>query len=538
MFDRLIRLIVFGKPNISPKKKNTSNPSGESLTQTQLSKVLAANIAMFKERFQGSVDIVFREFKIGFKQQNRAVLIFADGLVNGQVLQTAILQPLMFDLTEEQAKPGNLPEQNLLILIKEFALPNKNVQEITEAGKVIAGVLDGNTLLLIDGFNSALQIGTQGWESRAVEEPSTETVVRGPREGFTENISVNSALLRRKIKNCGLRIEGLNLGARTRTSVYLAYINGVVKENLVEEVKKRLQRIDIDAVLESGYIEQLIEDAPASIFPTIGNTEKPDIMAGKLLEGRVGIFVDGTPVALTIPRLMIESFQNAEDYYTRPYFATLTRWIRLTAFFISIFLPAVYVSLASFQQEMIPTSLLYSMAASREGVPFPAYMEVLVMGTIFEIMREAGVRMPRSLGQAVSIVGALVIGEAAVQAGLISTPMVIVVALTAISGFVTASLGDTLPILRIYFALWATLLGVFGTLMGAILVLVHLSKLRSFGVPYLAPLAPVNLADLKDTLVKAPFWALNTRPRVLGFTNSLRQKSAKPSPKRDNKDET
>lgn len=535
MLNRLKRLIRYGKPNIYASSKDTGNKQGE--TQTRLAKDLTTNINLINSRFKGSVDIVSREFKIGFDQKNRAVVFFIDGLVNSQVLQTSILQPLMFDLAKEQGKHRELSEQNLPTIIKEFALPNNMVQERTLLDDVIQGILGGDTLLLIDGFNSALQIGTKGWESRTVEEPGTESVIRGPREGFTEDIGVNSALLRRKIKNSSLRIEGLDLGVRSKTKVFVAYINGVVNEKLVAEVRERLRNIDIDAVLESGYIEQLIEDAPTSIFPTIGNTEKPDILAAKLLEGRVGILVDGTPFVLTVPRLMIESFQNAEDYYTRPYYATVSRLIRILAYFISIFLPAIYVSLASFQQELVPTGLLFIMASSHEGVPFPSYMEVMIMGAIFEIMREAGVRMPKSLGQAVSIVGALVIGEAAVRAGLISTPMVIVVALTAISGFVTASLADAMPILRLFFTLCATVLGLFGVLMGGILVLVHLNKLRSFGVPYLAPMAPANLADLKDSAVKAPLWRLNTRPRVLGFTNSLRHRSHKPSPGRGNDNE-
>ena len=295
------------------------------------------------------------------------------------------------------------------------------------------------------------------------------------------------------------------------------------------EVRNRLQRIDIDGILESGYIEELIEDAPYSIFPTVGNSEKPDTVAAKLLEGRVSIFIDGTPFVLTVPRLLVEGFQSSEDYYSRPFYATVVRWTRFAALFITSLLPSFYVALQSFHQDLIPTPLLISMAASREGTPFPSYMEVLVMGIIFEIMREAGVRMPRTVGQAVSIVGALVLGEAAVQAGLVSSSMVLVVALTAIAGFVISSLADVTSLLRLFFLPFCATFGLFGLLMGLLIIYIHLARLRSFGVPYLSPLAPGNIDDLKDVLVRAPVWSQITRPRLLGHHNSVRRRVEKPS---------
>jgi len=256
---------------------------------------LEINLLKIKERFKGSFDVAYREFSLGFDLNQKAGLVYIDGLVNPEVANTSILKPLMFELVRNE-ELRNMEQENLVEKIKNCALPNSSVQEVKALQELINGILSGDTALLLDGFHTALLIRTRGWELRGVEEPDTEAVVRGPREGFTETIGVNTALLRRKIKNEKLRFESLNLGRQTTTLVLITYIEGIANQKIVTEVKKRLHRIDIDAVLESGYIEQLIEDAPTSIFPTIGNTEKPDILAAKLLEGRVGIFVDGTPL--------------------------------------------------------------------------------------------------------------------------------------------------------------------------------------------------------------------------------------------------
>ncbi len=525
--------------NLARKKSinhKTTLPAAGRTDSAALDSRLAANLSRIKERFHGSVDVVYREFSIGFDQNNKAVLIYIDGLVNPEISNTTILKPLMLDLVQNE-RFTTLQKRNLLDFIKNCALPNSRIQEAAVLQEVINGVLSGETALLLDGFSRALLIETKGWEGRGVEEPDTEAVVRGSREGFTENIGVNITLLRRRIKNENLRFESLELGRQTNTSVYIAYVQGIVNEKIVTEVKNRLQRIDIDAILESGYIEQLIEDAPVSIFPTIGNTEKPDLLAAKLLEGRVGILVDGTPFALTVPYLLVEAFQNAEDYYSRPYYATVVRGVRFAALFITVLFPAAYVALQSFHPEMIPTALLISMAGAREGVPFPAYIEVILMGMVFEIMREAGVRMPRPIGQAVSIVGALVLGEAAVRAGFISNPMVIVVSLTGIAGFVISPLADVIAILRISFVFLAASLGFFGLLMGILVLYIHLVKLRSFGIPYLSPLAPGNLEALKDVLIRAPFWLQANRPSLPGFKTSTRLDSGKPSPEKSQRNE-
>ncbi|TGE34827.1 spore germination protein [Desulfosporosinus fructosivorans] len=525
----LKKLPAYGQPKT---ESDSRPPSNESETEVnKLTSLLTTNLTVLKERFQGSVDIVFREFKVGFDPNKSAALIYIDGLVKAESMNATILKPLMFDFAREELWQ-ELNQHNLLTFIRDYAVPNNRVQEFSQLQDVIDSILRGNVALLLDSYNSALIFDSKGFEGRAILEPATESVVRGPREGFNERLGINLSLLRRKITNENLILEQLNLGARTKTTVCFAYLSGVVNEKLVNEVRNRLQRIDIDGILESGYIEQLIEDAPVSIFPTVGNTEKPDILAAKLLEGRIGIFVDGTPIALTVPYLLVEALQSSEDYYSRPYFVTIVRWLRIVSLIFALYLPALYIAIQSFHPDLIPTPLLVSMAKSREGIPFPAYVEVFIMGMIFEILREAGVRMPRPIGQAVSIVGGLVIGEAASKASLVSDTVIIFVALTGIASFVIPSLGDVIPLSRLFLITWASFLGIFGLLMGSMVLFIHLTKLRSFGVPYLAPLAPANLDDWQDVLVKAPAWALNTRPRLFGAWNSIRGRSTRPSPKK------
>lgn len=375
----------------------------------------------------------------------------------------------------------------------------------------------------------------QFWVGK-VEEPKTESVVRGPREGFVESLGTNTALLRRKIKNTQLKFEKITVGKQTKTDICIVYINGIANEKIVQEVKDRITRIETDSILESGYIEAFIEDAPYSLFPTVGNSEKPDIVSAKLLEGRIAVLTDGTPFVLTLPYLFIEAFQNSEDYYSRPYLATFIRWLRWLAFFISTFLPALYVAITTYHHELLPTSLLISIASANEGSPFPTIVEALLMLVAYEILREAGLRLPKAVGQAVSIVGALVIGDAAVSAGLVGAPMVVVVALTGICSFVVPTLTDVTTVTRFVLLILSGFAGMYGVILGFAGFLTHQLSLRSFGVPYMSPLAPLNVADLKDVLIRAPWWAMTNRPSLIGNNSTRQKKSMIPHPPRDNPD--
>jgi spore germination protein KA len=307
----------------------------------------------------------------------------------------------------------------------------------------------------------------------------------------------------------------MTIGEQTSTIVAICYIKGIANEQIIQTVRNRLNGIDTDAILESGYIESFIEDAPITLFPTIGNSEKPDTVCSKLLEGRIAILCDGTPFVLTVPYLFIETIHTAEDYYVRSLVATFSRIIRIIALLISINLPAIYLTLICFHQEVIPFKLLITMASSREGVPYSAFTEALFMLFTFEILKEAGIRMPRPAGSTVSIVGALVLGQSAVQAGLVSTPMVIVTAITAISGSTSTPLMGAIPIIRVIALVLASSIGLLGILLANISLLIHLCTITSFDVPYLSPFTPVSVTDLKDAVFRVPMWAMFTRPRDL-----------------------
>ncbi len=467
-----------------------------------------------EELFLDCNDFIVREITIGNEVEIKILIAFMDGLVDKIMVNDGVLRPLMIESRQTNLKK-DINKSTIIGLLKENLLSVNDLKELKDFDQTINNILSGDTVIYIDGQSIAFTAGTRGWEQRGVEEPDTEAVVRGPREGFCETLRTNTSLLRRKIKNPNLKLEMMKLGRQTNTDICISYIKGLVNEDLVKTVKRRLSKIDIDAILETGYIEELIEDAPLSIFPTVGNSEKPDIVAAKLLEGRVAIFCDGTPFVLIVPYLLIETIQAGEDYYSRSVFASFIRLTRILALIISGTLPAIYVALVSFHQNVIPFKLLLTITASKEGIPFSAFTEAALMGLIFELLREAGVRMPRPVGQAISIVGALVLGEAAVQAGITSTPMVIVTALTAISSFIIPPLGGTLPLLRFVLLIAANILGLMGIMLTIIAIFVHLCTLRSFGVPYLAPFAPLDGMDLKDTFVRVPLWMMLTRPKAL-----------------------
>lgn len=379
---------------------------------------------------------------------------------------------------------------------------------------LVAGVLGGSTAILLGGTPGAWLLQGKQSPGRQVAEPQSEIAVRGPRDGFVEDLRVNLSLIRRRLRHPTLKVETVHVGRLTQTAVSLLWIEGIAPESILGEVRRRVGAIDVDMVLEGAYLEEYIEDHPYSPFPTILHTERPDRVTAALAEGRIAIVVEGTPFVMTVPALMTEFLQASDDYYQGFYVATLMRWVRVGGLIITMVLPALYVALTAFHQELLPTPLLLSTASAREGVPMPAVVEALLMQFIFEIVREAGLRMPRPISSAVTIVGALVIGESAVRAGLISAPMVIVVSLTALSSFVLPSYHFMLAFRLVSVGLIALagIFGLLGILAGEIALLIHLCGLRSFGVPYTQPLAPYQFKSLKDVLVRAPLFAMRRRP--------------------------
>ncbi len=492
----------------------------------RISKNLIEVVNTIKNETLESSDVVIRRFYIGGDVGADAVIVFIDGLTNSKIINDNVIRPLILGIKHGEEE---LERESIISHIEKTMITVNDIKEVGCISDALDGALAGDVVLFVDGTDKAIIMSSKGWEKRSISEPLNEAVVRGPRESFIENMRTNTALIRRKIKSSALTFEMMVIGRKTRTNVSIAYINGVAKPELIEEVKKRLKGIKTDSILETGYIEQFIEDSPGSIFATCGFTEKPDVAAAKILEGRIAIIVDGTPFVLTAPFILVESFQAAEDYYFRPYFATLMRLIRLIGFLITILAPAVYVAVTTYHQELIPTSLLITFAQAREGVPFPAFVESLIMIVTFEILREAGLRLPRPVGQALSIVGALVIGESAVSAGIIGAPMVIVVAITAVSGFLVPAQNDAAVVLRYILLILSATFGGFGITLGLLGALVHMSALESFGYPFLSPTVPFDLEDSKDAIIRAPLWMMISRPKGMAVDEQRKEYDIPPT---------
>jgi spore germination protein KA len=501
---------------------------------------LTCNIKRVKEEVGYSSDIIVREFSIGYNEQISCAIVFIDGLVEASIINDSLLKMLLEDSNIERY----FNEWNPIQLLRTKVVALDDVKIVLDWETLFQSLVDGETIVLVDGYSQALSGSARGGEQRAIEEPQTQVSIRGPKDGFTESIRTNTALLRRRIKSTDFRMETKKLGKATQTDVSIVYMNGIAKDKIVQEVRDRMSRIDVDKILESGNIEELIEDETFTTFPTVYHTERPDVVAANLLEGRVAILVDGTPFALVVPALFIQFFQAPDDYYTRFDISSGLRFLRIMIFFISLIAPSSYIAATTFHQEMIPSQLAFSIAAQREVVPFPSFVEALIMEVTFEILREAGVRMPRAVGQAVSIVGALVIGQAAVQAGLVSPAMIIIVSLTAIASFATPSFSIAISARVIRFALMvcAAAFGFYGIFLGLIIMVVHLCSLRSFGVPYMSPLAPLDFQGLRDTFIRAPFWSLDRRPALINEDNVKRQgRNQRPHPpteEEENQDET
>ncbi|WP_246040324.1 spore germination protein [Ectobacillus funiculus] len=487
---------------------------------------LKQNIQNIKETLGDSSDIVIRNIKIGENECVEIGVVYIKGLVDTEAAQNFIMESLMLDIKGTTLE-SLLSSKCILETIKNSILTVTDIKDVQDFEMLFDKILSGYIIILVNGFAQGFTVGLPGYEKRNVSEPSSEGVVRGPREGFTESLHTNITLIRRKIKHPHLWLESKKIGRMTKTDIAIMYIHGIVNEDILKELKSRLDKIDVDSILEGGYIEELIQDETYTPFPTVYHTERPDVVAAALLEGRVAIIIDGTPFVLVVPALFSQFYQSAEDYYQRADFATCMRFLRILSFFIALLAPSLYIAITTYHQEMLPTPLLYSLAAQREGVPFPAFIEALSMEITLEILREAGIRMPTAVGSAVSIVGALVVGQAAVEAGLVAPAMVIVVSITAIASFAFSSfhMAISIRMLRFVFMLLAASLGLFGITVGIIALVLHLCRLQSFGVPYMSPFAPLLLSDQKDTLIRVPQNMLVSRPQSIVHKNKIRKQS-------------
>ncbi|RZT23348.1 spore germination protein [Fictibacillus sp. BK138] len=499
-----------------------SNDEQQQVKVGELSPSLHINVDRIKKRLGNPTDLIIREFEFELEQKVTATLIFLEEMNDTQLLSEFILDPLMKLTSDKQSSP--VPVEHALHYIKQNALALGRVLDVETEEEMLEALLAGLSVLLVEGNTKGLKMGTNGGKMRNIEEPTSEVVIRGPKEAFTESMKTNISLIRRKVRSPDLRIEKFVVGDITRTDLAIVYMDNIVNPLIVQEIKERIEQVKTDGLLETGQLEEFIQDETVTVFPQLMSTERPDVVIGNILEGRVGIIVNGTPFSLIAPTQFIQFFQSSEDYYMRYDISTFLRLLRFSVFIISLIAPSIYIALTTFHQAMIPTTLLFGLAAQREGVPFPAIAEAMVMEITFEILREAGIRMPRAVGVAVSIVGALVLGQAAVQAGLVSPAMVIVVGITAVASFAIPSfaVATSARLLRFPLMIISSVFGFYGITLALIVIVAHLTSLRSFGIPYLSPFAPIQTQDLKDSLFRFPVSHLFKRPENLAKKNPTR----------------
>lgn len=507
---------------ISMEHKNPVERGPKSAPGQSLSASLKENVQYIKDQLQSPGDLLIKSIMTA--AGNKAAVVCIEGLVDKQ-FQVQILQSLL----QEKLHINEEADSETTMSVAGELLPIQDDRKSNEWDDIMLSILSGDTAIFIEGVKEALLLGSKGWKSRAIEEPQTESIIRGPRDGFTEDLRTNTALVRRRIKDVNLRFESFRIGRRARKEVVLAYLHGVVNPQLVVEVKRRLESIDIDDAEGSGYIEQWITDRYWSPYPQILNTERPDKVAGAIMQGRIALIVDGTPFQLIMPITLSSFIQSPEDYYQNWILSSVLRLLRVVSAFMALFLPGIYIALLEYHHGMLPSKLAFSIAGAREGVPFPAVVETFLMETTLELLREAGIRLPKPIGQTIGVVGGLVIGEAAVSAGIVSPVMVVVVAVTAIASFAIPAYGFAISIrlLRFGIMIAAAVFGLYGVVLALIVNCIHLANLKSFGMAYTGPLAPLRLQDWRDFIIRVSVMDMNDRPSILETMDDVRIKSDK-----------
>jgi spore germination protein KA len=492
--------------------------------QFSVSASLADNLQIMKKTYYipKNGDIILREFDVTIKNETRsAFILFFDGLTDTNIINAFIMQPLML-LSNMHIKSK---EADLSKYIKNSLLPQNQLKEATSFEDIVEGVNFGGCALFVDGMDLAFVADVKGWEHRGVERPQTELVIRGPQEGFTEGLRINTALIRKILKDENLIAENISIGTKSKTPCSLMYLQDLANESLVKEVRRRLESIKIEYLTDSGELEQFLEDSTFMTAPQIIATERPDRVASMLAEGKVAVVVDGSPFVLVMPASLVALLHTAEDSYLRFPYGNFLRLVRTVGLLFALLLPGMYVAITNYHHEMIPTDLLFSIVASREKVPFPSVVEILIMELAFELIREAGIRIPGPIGPTLGIIGALILGQAAVAASIVSPILIIVVAVTGIGSFSIPnfSLALGFRILRFSYILLGALAGFLGISFGLFVHGLMLVNAKSFGVPYLVPFAPKTLGGLADTITRTPVWQQEKRPDFLNTKDDRRQ---------------
>lgn len=476
---------------------------------------LDKEIKKIKKALSNSSDVVERRLDVGEK---KALVLYLDGMIDVKTIDLGLIEPLI--------RRGSEIKEHVRTL-EGIVETSEKLEFFSDRKSALEKVLTGGSLIVIDGVEGYAVCSAQGFMSRPIMEPPVSSVIKGPREGFTESFKTNITLIRRRFPSSNLVFKSFTVGRLSRTHVEVCYLKNVANLKVVKQIESKLKKIDIDGIVDSSYVGKLLEDRKYSLFKQTGSTEKPDILAQKLLDGRVAIIVDGSPTVLTLPFLLIEDFYDSEDYYRRPLRTTVIRIMRLLGVFFAIFLPGMFVAFQSHQYQLLPIKLLVTIINSTSGIPFSPVTEMLIALILFEVLGEASVRMPRFLGMAMSVVGGIILGETAVNAGVLSSLTVLITALSSIGLYAIPDEVGTFSVIRLIYVFVGASLGTYGILISTIVIMVYVVSLESYGVPYFAPFAPLVPSDLKDSIVKFSMVDLPTRTQSLGLKNKTRLRYGK-----------
>lgn len=472
-------------------------PDSQNFMNVPLCTSLKENLDNIRNIMHSSSDLMINEVTVS---GIRCALVACEGMLSTSTSTQLIFHPVM----EIELTDGTTAE-DLYNHIDNYCLLTYDKVKTKTYGDLIRLIMSGFVTIIIDGTDKCVSLGVQGYDKRGIDEPTTEANIYGAQEGFIEVIRANFALIRRRLKTPTLKFDLFQTGQKSRTDIALVYMTDKVSDKLVKKIKKQITDIKLDIILSSGYIEPFIQGKKLSFFSNVSTTQRPDVFCAKVNEGRVGVLIDGTPFALVVPSMFIENFQTLDDYADRPFYATYIRLVRFIAFFLAIALPGLYVAVATFHPEMFSHALLVNLSSALELTPFSLLSETVIFVILFEIIKEAGIRLPKVVGAAVSIVGGLVIGDAAVSSGLISTPLLIIVGLTATSAFVVPNLSAQISVIRIILIIAGGTLGLYGIAVVFAYLIFNITSIEDYGVPYSAPVSPLSKRAMRDVFVRLSF---------------------------------
>lgn len=505
-------------------KKDTHEPKQQS-KPIPLFKQIEKNTEKIKQDFGNANDLIIREFELKGVKRLKGIVLGIDGLIDSKQAEEFIVRVLMIDLSlVDNWEAENYPLKSF-DTIYQSRISMMSASRGEDYQSLYDDLLTGKIIVMLDGVAQFMSFACNGWQMRSIPEPETEMGIRGPQDAFIETIRVNTALIRRRIKDPRLRFDTYKVGKISQTDVFVTYLDGVVNPEFVQVAKERIEALDISCITDSSQLMQLIEDHSWTIFPRLIETERPDKVVATIVQGGVVILVDNTPFQILAPSYFVMNFQTTDDYYNRPIIATITRLLRYLAFLIVILVPGLYVAVSTYHQEMIPTVLLITIINQRSANPFPTVVETLIIMLLFEILREASVRKPKAIGDSMTIVGSLIIGQTIVQAGLVSSMVIIIGSLTAIASFILSNtrLNNAVRILSFIFIILGNAWGLYGITLGFIAVIMHLCSLTTFNQPYMAPIAPFNLHDQEDQFIRLPLYSMKYRPTVFKSKDRVRQ---------------